>query len=44
MANLEIATGKLLGSSVVQTRKKADFLAHIQQTVATAPMINGYLL
>lgn len=37
LANLEIATGKLLGSSVKQTRKEKDFLVHIQNTVATAP-------
>lgn len=37
MANLEIATGKLLSSSVRQTRKEADFLVHIQHTVAIAP-------
>lgn len=36
LANLEIATGKLVSSSVLQTRKEADFLAHISSTVATA--------
>lgn len=37
LANLEVATGKLLSSSVLDTRKEADFLAHISTTVATAP-------
>jgi len=37
LANLEIATGKLLSSSVLASRKEADFLAHISATVATAP-------
>lgn len=37
IANLEIATGRVIAPSIGQTRTEADFLAHIQQTVATDP-------
>lgn len=37
IANLEIATGLIIAPSVGQTRTEADFLAHIQQTVASDP-------
>lgn len=36
LANLEVATGKLIASHVLDTRKEADFLAHVAATVATA--------
>lgn len=37
IANYLPATGKVLSSSVTDTRTEADFLAHIQQTVNTEP-------
>ena len=37
IANLQIATGKLLAPSIGTSRTEEDFLAHIQQTVATDP-------
>lgn len=37
IANLEVATGQLIAPSIGVTRTEADFLAHIQQTVATDP-------
>jgi hypothetical protein len=37
IANLEGATGQLIAPSIGVTRTEADFLAHIQQTVATDP-------
>jgi transposase len=37
IANLEVATGRIVASSVGPRRTEADFLAHIQQTVALAP-------
>lgn len=37
IANLEVATGRMVAPSVGPRRTEADFLAHIQQTVALAP-------
>ena len=37
IANLEVATGRIVAPSVGPQRTEADFLAHIQQTVAQAP-------
>jgi transposase len=37
IANLEVATGRIVAPSVGPRRTEADFLAHIQQTVALAP-------
>ena len=37
IANLEVATGRMVTPSVGPRRTEADFLAHIQQTVALAP-------
>lgn len=37
IANLEVATGQVISPSIGATRTEADFLAHIQQTVATDP-------
>ena len=37
IANFEVATGRILAPSVGPTRTEADFLAHLQQTVATDP-------
>jgi hypothetical protein len=38
IANFEVATGRLIAPSIGTTRTEADFLAHIQQTVATDPL------
>ena len=35
IANLHIATGKLIAPTISETRTEADFLAHIKQTVET---------
>ncbi|WP_155752588.1 transposase [Scytonema sp. UIC 10036] len=37
IANFEVATGQVISPSLGETRTEADFLAHIQQTVATDP-------
>jgi transposase len=37
IANFEVATGRIVAPSVGPRRTEADFLAHIQQTVALAP-------
>lgn len=37
IANFEVATGKVIFPSVQQTRTEADFLQHIQKTVASDP-------
>ncbi len=37
IANFEVATGKQIAPSVGVTRTEEDFVAHIAQTVATAP-------
>lgn len=37
IANFLVATGEVIAPTVGDTRTEADFLAHIQQTVATAP-------
>jgi transposase len=37
IANLEVASGRMVAPSVGPRRTEADFLAHIQQTVALAP-------
>lgn len=37
IANLDIATGQCLAPSIGDTRTEADFVAHIQQTVALDP-------
>ena len=36
-ANFEVATGKQIAPSIGQTRTEPDFVAHITQTVSTAP-------
>lgn len=36
-ANFEVATGKQIAPSIGATRTETDFVAHIAQTVATAP-------
>jgi len=38
IANLVVATGQILAPSIGPTRTEADFLAHIQRTVATDPL------
>lgn len=37
IANLEVATGQIVVPSLGATRTEADFVAHIQQTIATDP-------
>ena len=37
ITNLEVATGQILAPSVGPTRTEADFLKHIEQTIATDP-------
>lgn len=37
IANLEVATGRVIAPSVGPTRTEADFVAHIAQTIATDP-------
>lgn len=37
IANFHVATGQLVAPTIGDTRTEADFLAHIQQTVATDP-------
>lgn len=37
IANFEVATGKQIAPSIGATRTEEDFVAHIKQTVATAP-------
>jgi len=37
IANFQVATGQIIAPTLGPTRTEADFLAHIQQTVATAP-------
>ncbi|MGI2909686.1 transposase, partial [Tolypothrix sp. VBCCA 56010] len=37
IANLEVATAQVISPSIGQTRTEEDFLAHIQQTVASDP-------
>ena len=37
MANFEVATGKILSPTIGKTRTEKDFVAHIQQTIATDP-------
>lgn len=37
IANFEVATGKQIAPSIGATRTEADFVAHIRQTVKTAP-------
>jgi transposase len=44
IANLEVATGQVIAPSVGPRRTEADFLAHIQQTVALAPQDPGLFI
>ena len=37
MANLQVATGRIIAPSVGPTRTEEDFVAHLDQTVATDP-------
>jgi hypothetical protein len=38
IANLEVATGKLIAPTIGPTRTEADFVEHIRKTIATDPM------
>lgn len=40
IANLDVATGQCVSPSIGDTRTEADFVAHIQQTVALDPEAN----
>jgi hypothetical protein len=44
MANLEVATGQVIAPTIGATRTEADFLAHIQQTVASHPQSRWILI
>jgi transposase len=37
MANLDVATGQVIRPSLGSTRTEADLVAHVRQTIATAP-------
>jgi len=37
MINFEVATGQVIAPSIGDTRTEADFVAHIEQTIATDP-------
>jgi hypothetical protein len=37
IANLEVATGQIMASSIGPTRTEADFVAHIKETIQTDP-------
>jgi transposase len=37
IANLEVATGRILAPTIGPTRTEVDFVAHISQTIATDP-------
>lgn len=37
IANFQVATGQVIAPTIGPTRKEDDFVAHIRQTVATAP-------
>jgi putative transposase len=44
IANLEVATGQIIAPTIGPTRKEADFLAHVQQTVACDPSAHWILI
>lgn len=44
MANLEVATGQVIAPTIGATRTEADFLAHVQQTVASNPSSEWILI
>ena len=37
IASFEVSSGKILHESIGQTRTELDFIAHVQQTIATNP-------
>jgi transposase len=37
MANMEVATGKVIAPSISPTRTEEDFMVHIERTIALAP-------
>lgn len=37
IASFEVATGQVISASVGQTRTESDYLAHVQQTIASDP-------
>jgi putative transposase len=44
IASFDVATGQLMHASVGQTRTEADYLAHIQQTLASDPKVSKWHL
>jgi transposase len=43
IANLEVATGRVIAPSIAPTRTNEDFAAHIAQTIATDPDAGGWI-
>lgn len=44
IANLEVATGQIIAPTIGDTRTEVDFLAHVQQTVASDPSAQWILI
>lgn len=44
IASFDVASGQVIAASVGQTRTEADYLAHVQQTLATDPLAKKWHL
>ena len=44
IASFDVATGQVVYASVGETRTEADYLAHVQQTLATDPLVKKWHL
>jgi putative transposase len=44
IASFDVATGQLMHASVGQTRTEVDYLAHVQQTLASDPKVRKWHL
>jgi len=44
IASFDVATGQVVDASVGQTRTEADYLAHVQQTLASDPLVKKWHL
>jgi putative transposase len=44
IANLDVATGKIISPSLGDTRTESDFLSHIKQTIAESPASSWVLI
>jgi putative transposase len=44
IASFDVSSGQVIEASVGQTRTEADYLAHVQHTLATAPQANRWHL